>query len=111
MLAFNDPVFGFLAKNFLDFIDFLPRSWKLFPTRHVKFCKIFQDRGKKSYKIYKFLGEKSKIIQDIAKKIKIIPPLFDFIGEFSSQFGMFYTLFEKICKMNKLQQKLQDVCA
>ena len=36
----------FLAWNFLDFVDFLPRSPQLFFRRCEKFCTIFQDCGR-----------------------------------------------------------------
>ena len=56
------PVLGvlvFLPRNFLNY-------WHLLP----KFCKFFQDRGKKSKKIFGLLGTKTKNIQDLGKRTK-----------------------------------------
>ena len=67
------PVLGvlvFLPKNFLDFWHFLPRSWQLIFARFARICKIFQDRGKKSIKIFGVLGKKTKTIQDLGKRTK-----------------------------------------
>ena len=45
-------IFDFLSREPWIFEIFLPRSWQLILERFVKFCKIFQDRGKKSKKIF-----------------------------------------------------------
>ena len=56
------PVLGvliFLPRNFLNFWHLLPR-----------FCKFFQDRGKKSKKIFGLLGTKTKNIHNLGKRTK-----------------------------------------
>ena len=58
---------GFLAKTFLGFLEFLPRSWQLILAKFTRICKIFQGRGKKSKKI---LGNKSKNNQDLGQRNK-----------------------------------------
>ena len=43
-------------------------SWQLFLARLARICKVFQDRGKKSKKIFGLLGKKTKTIQDLGKR-------------------------------------------
>ena len=64
--------FGFLAKKFLTFWNFLRKCWQLFVARFARFCKFFQDRGKKSKKTFGLLAKKTKNIQDLGKKFNII---------------------------------------
>ena len=77
----------FLAKNLMDFLDFLPRSWQLFLTKHAGFYKNFQDREKKSQSIFGVLSTKSKIIQYLGKKFQKHLP--------------FYKIFELECDENE----------
>ena len=51
---------------------YLSNDWTLFMASYARFCKIFQDRGKKSKKILGIHGEKIENIQDLGKKFKII---------------------------------------
>ena len=60
----------FLARSFLDFWHFFPTTWQLFLARFARFCKIFQDRGKKSKKIFGVLGNKSRNNQNLGKRNK-----------------------------------------
>ena len=57
---------GFLAKKFLGFLKFLAKIL----ARFARFCKFFQDRGKKSKKIFGLLVRKSKNNQDLGKRNK-----------------------------------------
>ena len=71
----TSPVLGvlvFLPRKFLEFWHFLPRSWQIFLARFARFCKIIQDRAKKSKKIFRLLGKKTKNNQDFAKRNKKI---------------------------------------
>ena len=49
-----------------------PRSWQLLLARFARFCKTFQDLGKRSKKIFGLLGMKTKNIQDLGKRTKKI---------------------------------------
>ena len=54
---------------------FFLESWQLFLERFARFCKVFQDRGKKSKKIFGLFGKKTKTIQDLGNKWKKIQDL------------------------------------
>ena len=67
ILFLGNILFGFpwiLAQIFAIILD--------------KVRKIFQDRGKKSKKIYDFMGKNFKIIQYLVKKAKIALPFYFF---------------------------------
>ena len=55
----SDWHFGFLAI-ILDKV-----------TRFARFCKIFQDRGEKSKKIFGLIGKKTKNIQDLGRNSRL----------------------------------------
>ena len=68
-------VFGFLARNFLDFLEFLPRSWQWFLTRPQRFCKTFQDGGKESTKNLDFSSKNPRLFKILAKKTEKVLPV------------------------------------
>ena len=51
----------------LGFLTLLPKSWQLFMVRFARFCKISEDRGKKTKKVFGVLDNKTENIQDFVK--------------------------------------------
>ena len=89
-----DPVLAvlfFLPRNFLDFWHFLPRSWQFFLARFARICKIFQDRGKKFWKILGVLGNKARLTKILEREtrkacIKVIQDLNISYKQFENSF-------------------------
>ena len=64
----NCPVLGvlvFLPRNFLDFWNFLPRSWQLFLVRFARFFKIVERNPRK---FLHFLAGKPRLSKILARE-------------------------------------------